>query len=330
MKKVMYDISEVEEQLRQGRKLILAGAADLLRQLPAGDWIGGSIPYFMAEQGGLASQERIYATELPSFVTSVTIKKYNAANLSRVYKDGPDNGFSVIIIPSSCTTHLSFALNAANFDEFAAKPLVGWISGVLLDQIGKVSPKVFFGATREEIEDGAVVMHIGLPAAKYAAVQIVNIFQPGDGDYITFKDDGFEATEAYVNGKAVNLADYITEQGINTQLPLVADYCGVMVNTSFQEIDKVAGKVSFYAPVFSDLEYRVAAPVADYVARFNEQMPKEDVAKIFFSCNCILNYLYSELEGKKTGGVTGPITFGEVAYQLLNQTLVYLTIEDLK
>ena len=49
---------------------------------------------------------------------------------------------------------------------------------------------------------------------------------------------------------------------------------------------------------------------------------------LFFSCNCILNYLYSELEGKKTGGITGPITFGEIAYQLLNQTMVYLTIED--
>jgi len=42
-----------------------------------------------------------------------------------------------------------------------------------------------------------------------------------------------------------------------------------------------------------------------------------------------LNYLYSGLEGKKTGNVTGPITFGEVAYQLLNQTMVYMTIENI-
>ncbi|MGV8838548.1 DUF6976 family protein [Cellvibrio sp.] len=32
------------------------------------------------------------------------------------------------------------------------------------------------------------------------------------------------------------------------------------------------------------------------------------------------------MEGKKTRDLTGPITFGEVAYQLLNQTLVYLSI----
>jgi hypothetical protein len=34
------------------------------------------------------------------------------------------------------------------------------------------------------------------------------------------------------------------------------------------------------------------------------------------------------LEGKKTGGVTGPITFGEIAYQLLNQTLAYISVKD--
>jgi hypothetical protein len=35
------------------------------------------------------------------------------------------------------------------------------------------------------------------------------------------------------------------------------------------------------------------------------------------------------LEGKKVGAITGPTTFGEVAYQLLNQTMVYLKITDL-
>ena len=31
----------------------------------------------------------------------------------------------------------------------------------------------------------------------------------------------------------------------------------------------------------------------------------------------------------RTGEMVGPITFGEVAYQLLNQTMVYLTIYHL-
>ena len=47
-----------------------------------------------------------------------------------------------------------------------------------------------------------------------------------------------------------------------------------------------------------------------------------------FTCNCILNYVHSSLEGRRTGDVVGPMTFGEIAYQLLNQTLVYVTVSD--
>jgi hypothetical protein len=48
------------------------------------------------------------------------------------------------------------------------------------------------------------------------------------------------------------------------------------------------------------------------------------------SCNCILNFLCGELEGKDLGAFYGPITLGEIAYQLLTQTLVYLQIVENK
>jgi hypothetical protein len=51
--------------------------------------------------------------------------------------------------------------------------------------------------------------------------------------------------------------------------------------------------------------------------------------KSVFSCNCILNFLYGGFEGKRINNFNGPITFGEIAYQLINQTLVYVLIEDL-
>ena len=107
----------------------------------------------------------------------------------------------------------------------------------------------------------------------------------------------------------------------------MADYSGAMINTSFQEVDKDGRRVSFYAPIFRGVEYKVAAPVADYVTAFGRRLPRSAADSIAFSCNCILNYLYSDLEGKRTGNVTGPITFGEIAYQLLNQTLAYVTIQ---
>ena len=68
------------------------------------------------------------------------------------------------------------------------------------------------------------------------------------------------------------------------------------------------------------------------MAAFDAQARKVvglDTDNVVFSCNCVLNYLFSNLENKKTGAFVGPVTFGEIAYQLLNQTLVYLEVKDI-
>jgi hypothetical protein len=325
----LYEVAEVKAMIARGKKLLLAGEETLLKQLPAGNWIGGSIPYFMTEQGGLSTQYKIYVTELPDFVTDIQIKVYNAATLSSVYTDAPHNGFSVIIIPAFCPTHLDFALHAPEYPGFASLPLIGWISGVHLNDLGKVSPKVFNGQTRTMIEDGAEVMHVGLPPTKVAEVGILNIFEQSDGDTITFPQNGFSLREAFVNGVKTNFADYITKNRLDTDLPLVADYFGAMINVSFEHVDLANQEVKLYAPVFAGVAYKHARPVDNYVEQFTSRIPSHLDKAPAFSCNCILNYVYSELEGKRTGDITGPITFGEVAYQLLNQTMVYLTITDI-
>lgn len=324
----MHEVAEVKTMIARGKRLLLAGDEALLKQLPAGSWIGGSIPYFMTEQGGLTTQYMIHVTELPDFISDVSVKVYDAVTLASVYTDMPPNGFSVIIIPAFCATHLDFALHAPEYRGFAIRPLIGWISGVHLNEMGKLLPKVFNGQTKTMLEDGAVVMHVTLPSAKVAEVGILNIFEQSDGDTITFPQSGFSVREAYVNGVSTNFAEYLTKNRLDTDLPLVADYFGAMVNVSFEHVDLANQEVKFYAPVFAGVSYKHARPVDNYVEQFTSCIPDHLDKAPAFSCNCILNYVYSELEGKRTGDITGPITFGEVAYQLLNQTMVYLTISD--
>lgn len=108
----------------------------------------------------------------------------------------------------------------------------------------------------------------------------------------------------------------------------MTDLYGAMINISFKNIDYAKKQVNFYAPVFSGFRYKIAKPVNDYFGSFIKKVPADSGDKVFFACNCILNFLYAGLEGRKFSNFTGPITFGEIAYQLLNQTLVYLTIED--
>jgi len=325
----MLSIEEVTKRISEGKRLLLAGDEKLLRQLPAGDWIAGTIPYFMTEEGGGCVTDRIHVNELPEYVSELEIREYSEKTIPDVYHDAPENGFSVIIIPAASSVHYSFALNAPNYRNFAVRPLIGWISGVHLDDLGRVAPKVFNGRNPAAIEDAAVVMHVSLPRNKVADIGIINIFEQGEGDTITFPTDGFTARDAFINGQERNFGEYLFERKLDRRLPLVADYYGVLLNTSLKEGKEMEKEVEFYAPVFSGLRYKHAREVEDYVGRFLARMPEGLGHQILFSCNCILNYLYSGLEGKKTAGITGPATFGEIAYQLLNQTMVYLRIIDL-
>jgi hypothetical protein len=320
-------VAEVASLIQEGKSLALAGDEAVLRQVPRGNWIGGTIPYFIGAAGGVCSREAIHVTLLEQDVQSVQIARYDARSIDRVYVDGAAAGYSLMIIPAESPSHLRFALGAPGFDRFAHRPLVGWIAGVHLGELGKAAARVFDGRTGEAMSDGAVVMHVRLAAGKAAELAILNIFEMGDGPGIEFERDGFEAREARVGGNRVNLAKWLDDHQVDTRLPLVADYLGTRVNVSFQSVDAAAGVVRFYAPVFVGVSYRHARPVADYVTAFMQQVPA-DIGRVAFSCNCILNYLYSELEGKRTGGFTGPVTFGEIAYQLVNQTLAYLMIRD--
>jgi len=146
MKKVLYTKDEVAGLIREGRNLLLAGDEELLKELPDGKWIGGSITYFMAEKGGSFSKDYILVNEIPSFIKKVECKSYDIATIKNIYKDGFDQGFSVVIIPSSSEVHLSFAIHAPDYKGFANVPLIGWIAGVTLADLGTKTAKTFIGS----------------------------------------------------------------------------------------------------------------------------------------------------------------------------------------
>lgn len=322
----MYAVADVAKQVRDGKALILAGDEELLRKIPSGNWVGGTTPYFIAPEGGLISKEKLFVTVLPDYVQGVEIESYDEKNIGDIYVDSPANGFSFLILPAMSPIHLSFALKAPKYRDFAQRPVIGWVSGVHLSDLGKISPKVMNGKTGELSDQNAVVMRVALPADRVCDMGIVNIFTQGSGDVYEVAENGFSVNEVLINGKRDNFADHVLTQKLDIRLPLVANFCGAPINVSFQGVDEKNRTVNFYAPLLQGVQYRQASPSLDYVSDFIKHSP-HDNDKVFFSCNCILNFLYSGLEGKKTGGIVGPITFGEIAYQLLNQTMVYLTIQ---
>jgi hypothetical protein len=319
----LFDRDATAALIQSGKRLLLAGDEALLASLPRGNWIGGTIPYFMGRDGGLRSATHAYAAELPG---GAGVYRYGPKGLPHIARHHPGHGFTVLLLPALSTVHSTFAENVARYPGVFDRPLVGWVAGVALEDVGQVAPKVFDGTTGESTADQGVAMHVVLPPGQRASVDVINLFAPGDGDTIGFPESGFSATTALVSGKAVNFAAYLADRKVDTALPLVTDRDGAMVNVSFKSVDPAAGLVSFFAPVVPGAVYRLAAPVRDFAQRFAERF-QPPAPQITFGCHCILNYLYGRLEGRTLGRLLGPMAFGQVAYTLLNQSAVCLSIE---
>ena len=319
---MLVNLDQAINMINEGKILHIAADEELLSKLPKGKWIGGTTPYFISEEGGLLTKDQLFVNEI-DFAQEIKIEKYGKYNVFQIVEECYDNGLTIIILPFGSQVVAKYAKEAPEVEELLMHPTVGWVSGYDLGTGGEA--KVYDGSTGESYTDKAIVMYIKLPEEKSAMINIVNIFEDDKTDpAITFSDNELSVIDCRVNGQKVNFAEYIKKKNIDTQMPLVADYNGVFINTSIKEITD--NKVDLYAPVFRGVEYRFATHVSDYAKEFEKRISEAGAGTPVFSCNCILNYLYGNLEGHKTPPYAGPVTFGEVAYQLINQTLVYCEI----
>ncbi len=306
----------------------VSGDESVLSRLPRGNWVGGTIPYLMTDdEGGLTTRDRLLVQQLQSDERAAPrISVYDEKTIARITEDAPGNGYTLLMIPAFSEVHWADGKDAPHFKDLFLHPIVGWITGIHLDDLGKEKAKVFNGKTGETYTDRAIACHVPLPAGKTAVVDIVNIFERSESPDIRFEADGFSVTDCSIDGEKTNFARWLAQNQVDTHRPLIADYNGALVNVSIQSVDSEGGTVALYAPVFKGMTYRLAKPVPDYVQAFKSATSalSHDVP---FACNCVLNYLYGKLEGAHAG-LPGPCTFGEIAYQLLNQTMVYCDVVD--
>ena len=323
----LVSLADANALIDAGRRLHIAGDESLLRQLHRGTWIGGTIPYFLTHSGGVVERQKVFVTQLPDVVTGASTHFIDIGRIPAITTDAPRNGFSIVIAPGMSDIHTTYGLTANSIPGIHDTPVVGWIAGIHLDDLGKATPKVFDGASGEAADNKIVVMRATLPAGKTAKLGIINVFKPGDGDQIVFQKPSFSAGECTINGEPDDFYDYAVRNALDLRLPLITELSGHLINVSFQRLDEESRTVKFYAPVMKGRVYRQAAPLPDYRAALVGATNRLKLSPAF-SCNCILNFLYGRLEGEQFIPVPGPATFGELAHVLVNQTLVYLTIED--
>ena len=329
----LLSVSEVTELINQGKLLAVSGEEELLSQLPKGNWIGGTIPYFYLKgKTGVFDQKSIFVRDLTGKAEDFKIQTYSIDNINQIAVNGYENGFQVLILPALKKIHESFGLNSDDYEKLYDNPLIGVVAGISLEDLEKGRhTKTFNGQTGESYTESGVAIHACLPDSKVARVEIINVFEPKDDDgiEIEFEETGFQVKDCLINGVKTNLYDYIKENEIDIKFPLVCSYAGANINVSFESLKDGDKIVTFYAPLFKGNTYKFSRTSGTYADAFRNQVASlgEDKDKMIYNCNCVLNFMYGELENHDIG-YSGPAAFGEIAYNLVNQTFTYLVIDE--
>lgn len=320
------------QMITQGRVLLLAGAEANLATLPQGCWIGGTAGHFLTPDGGMPAGNQVFYTDFTGIAEAASWRSFDAGNIHEIAQPYPAHGFAILILPGFSRLLNDVAGRIMEFDGLYNLPLMGWVSAVALDRMDKLLPcawpKTFAGGVVAGTECAAV-LYVSLPRHYFAQLNIANLFSPGTGPDIQFLQAGHcIEDECLIGGKPQNLADYMVTAGIDKRLPLVADHEGALLNVSIASADATSRRVIFLAPVSPVLTYRFAEDVLDYEAEFVRAAAELELEQAAHSCICALHFRYAGLNGAHYTGpaINAPVTFGQIAYTVLNQTLTCLTI----
>lgn len=327
MKNKLYTHNEVIDFIRAGRVMLLSGSQQVLSNLPQGKWISGTAPYFM-DGVGKVTDDLIYVDDLTDYAADVRIEALDETNIHQIATHGFDNGFSVLILPIDSPVYFSFANNSLQYDRLFDNPIVGYVACCRLEDYGKVQPSTGIGTTGALATNKAAVMHVRLPLGYTARAEIMN-FDTIDFSTpaLKFPKTDFVQSECLIDGKPGNIAHYLesVKQRIGRYPQLITDMNGALVNRDTKRVDLDKGEAAFFSPAYAGDEYRIVKPNADYQKAFNDTLAaKRDHIAVCFSCTSY--FMFGEFEGKHIG-VNGVYAFGEIAYQLLNKTIVTLEID---
>ena len=309
----MMSVAQAAQRIKAGAVMAIAGPAAALEQLPNGRWIGGTTIFAPSDPRG----KTLFCTTFPQASDATTIFR-DVADFPNISDGYHVNGVTLMMVPAFSFAHAEFLAEGAHYPHLFDQPLGLWVTGVARDDLGLSAPMMFDGATGRGYDEGAVMLHIGGGAGGVLALDMLNILAPADLPEvaISFAADGFTATTAQVNGEEVNLAQYLTAQGIDPQRPLVTQSATEIVTIGMQSIDDAAGVVWLRAPVTAGAIYSLARAPGIYSRAFEFNVGADEDAPM--TTNVTVNSLYGGLDAYHAQNCT---TFGDSAHLLLSKTL---------
>ena len=96
----------------------IAGDLGILRELPKGNWIGGSIPYFQIAGIGLSDRKKVLLGKITRSADSPKIQNYDIVTISDICSDAPLHGYTHIMLATrSSSRECSSSLWSAGWRE---------------------------------------------------------------------------------------------------------------------------------------------------------------------------------------------------------------------
>jgi len=326
--KDLFTLEEVIRKVENKEFLIVLGNDELLQQLPKGNWIGVSAYYFMTKERGLSTNEKLYVQNLSNYSESVTIKSYKEDQTQDILKDRIAGGFTYLLMAPLTKVAENYATEVLSDISLYSIPILGFIGGAKYEDVQSGHKSYCYnGITGQRSDEEAIAIHVKLKQSFSPRIEILNIFEPElEGPRFNFDQNSFAVTDCTVDGQKRNLYDYMLENDIGRAYPLISNHNGALLNCSIFQLDQENKTVYLASPTRKGKTYFLAKPFDDYMKAFQARFDTIDKSNIVISFNCYYNYFFGKLEGKKLE-IGGPITYGEIAYQLLNQTMVYLRID---
>lgn len=328
MEKKLYKKSEVEKFILEGKVMLLSGSDKALQGLPKGKWIAGTDYYFMDGVGKI-DDEMIFVDDFTDFAIDCRILSFDQTDIHNIASESFENGFTLITIPIDSPVYFTFSNNSLTYKDIYKNPVVGFVSCILLEDLGVAKSKTAIGTNPVLSETKAAVMHIKLSDKYTARAEIMNFdIIDRKSSVLKFPINSFVQSDCIIDGKEGNIADFLNDlknTGVGVT-PLITNMNGAFVNRDIRFIDNDNRTVSFFSPVYEGDEYRMSKSPGNYLETFNKRLSgKENVAACF---SCTSYFLGGNFEGHKID-YNGIYAFGEIAYQLLNKTIVTLEIDEI-
>ncbi len=328
----LLEIDEVKSMISEGKVLALTGHFDVLNKLPKGNWVGATSPYFYIKgQNAFIDNQRVFVTDFTPHAKDFKISNYTYETISTVAERGFDNGFTFLALPPHSEITSSFSLNSMHYPKIFDNPVFGLVAGSLMEEFQTATNiSVYNGQTGDIHIDKGVALHVGIEDHQVARLEIINVFEPNLDVVIDIDEDATVIKDCLINGEKRNLYDYMKENELLSYLtPFMSNLGGAMINFSPLLFDEENRQVIFAVPLIGKEKVYFGRPLNNYPEAFGKAIRAipESREDLIFSCNCVSNYLFGDMENNDLG-VSGMVAFGEIGYRLLNQTFTYVVIDE--